>query len=97
MLEDQLTHDERLRLECLAQAIASTGSIVTRNDIMIVINRARVFEEFVRESTEAAEVPEKCRPEDTIDYAEKIAIPKLISETGLVSGDPNGPLNYEPK
>lgn len=45
MIEDKLTHDERIRLECLAQAI---GRDRTGNTDQILA-LARSFEEFVRE------------------------------------------------
>lgn len=47
MIEDKLTHDERLRLECLAQAIAFKGA----SDLLVPTERvlvaAKNFEEYV--------------------------------------------------
>lgn len=47
MMEDKLLHDERLRLECLAQSIAAQMALggSGRQDI---IQRAAQYEEFVK-------------------------------------------------
>lgn len=46
MIEDKLTREERIRLECLAQANQmASGFHKTSGD---VIKNARAFEEFVR-------------------------------------------------
>jgi len=48
MIEDRLTHEERLRLECLAQSVARSGMVLGRseNDTNIV-DRAKLFEDYV--------------------------------------------------
>lgn len=46
MIEDKLTHDERLRLECLAQAVAAEH--VMRGGSQGIVARAAQFEEFVK-------------------------------------------------
>lgn len=45
MIEDKLEHDERLRLECLAQAVA----MQRHSSPSIIIACAAEFEKFVRE------------------------------------------------
>lgn len=47
MIEDKLTHDERLRLECVAQAIAAGAMASTPAELIVA--RAVVFEQYVRE------------------------------------------------
>lgn len=43
MLEDKLEHDERLRLECLAQAnVTSHGQSAE-----VIVQKAREFEQYV--------------------------------------------------
>jgi hypothetical protein len=49
MIEDKLTHDERLRLECIALAIRRL-----RDDNGDVVTLAKDYEKYVREH---AEVP----------------------------------------
>lgn len=50
MIEDKLTHDERLRLECLAQSIASHASRLGKPASDSDIRRtAEVFERFVKD------------------------------------------------
>lgn len=44
MIEDKLTHDERLRLECLAQASAFSPSQSAEQ----IIEKATRYERFVR-------------------------------------------------
>lgn len=44
-MEDKLEHNERLRLECLAQAIAMGRHTASRDEI---INTAADFEEYVK-------------------------------------------------
>lgn len=46
MIEDKLTHDERLRLECLAQAVAK-NAMKNTSDEQIVETAAR-YEAFVK-------------------------------------------------
>ena len=48
MIEDKLDHDERLRLECLAQAINSTHMNPLSVPAEKIIERAKQFEEFVK-------------------------------------------------
>ncbi len=53
MAEDKLTHDERLRLECMAQAIMySQGQHADLEQFNIhldgVVNTALIIEEYVR-------------------------------------------------
>lgn len=45
MIEDKLEHDERLRLECLAQAIAARTITASTAE---VLSNASAFEHFVR-------------------------------------------------
>jgi hypothetical protein len=51
MNEDKLSHDERLRLECLTQAIASVeaGTVSHPFRGLNLIDLAIQFEEYVRE------------------------------------------------
>lgn len=50
MIEDQLTHDERLRLECLAQAVQSRASSGPgANHPANIVQSAERFERFVRD------------------------------------------------
>lgn len=52
MHEDKLTHDERLRLECLAQAVVASGAAAGRSQTAEdIVARARKFETFVRGAT----------------------------------------------
>jgi hypothetical protein len=46
MIEDKLTHDERLRLECIAQANAQMGPPQSAEHI---IDKASKFEKYVRD------------------------------------------------
>lgn len=46
MIEDKLTHDERLRLECIAQAIAK--NTVMQKPIATLITEAREIEGYVK-------------------------------------------------
>jgi hypothetical protein len=50
MIEDKLTHDERLRLECIAQAVAlnSTRSMNAGRPVDGVVKDAQAIEEYVR-------------------------------------------------
>lgn len=50
MTEDRLNHDERLRLEALAQAVAFSASHPTRDPTTPekVVETARVFETMIR-------------------------------------------------
>jgi hypothetical protein len=54
VIEDKLTHDERLRLECLAQvtALHSMGQKPTPEQI---INQAKKYEAFIKGDSDAAE------------------------------------------
>ncbi len=45
MVDDILTHDERLRLECLAQANATSSP---RQDPETIIDKAIRFETYIR-------------------------------------------------
>lgn len=45
---DKLEHDERLRLEALAQSIMASSMIGDTNQTDNVIERARLFEDFIR-------------------------------------------------
>lgn len=50
MNEDKLSHNERLRLECIAQAVAflqMKPHMISKN----IVEVARVFEEYLRERT----------------------------------------------
>lgn len=46
MIEDKLTHDERLRLECIAQSIAF--HTMKNNSTEIIIETASRFEKFIK-------------------------------------------------
>lgn len=48
MHEDKLTHDERLRLECLAQAQNSGWAMGAPRSTQDIVSRAKAFEDFVR-------------------------------------------------
>jgi hypothetical protein len=50
MIEDKLEHDERLRLECLAQAIVA-GKMTVDDDTDGIIARASKFEAYVTEGS----------------------------------------------
>lgn len=45
MIEDQLTHDERLRLECLAQAVQGGRMLDGPDD---TVRSAKVYEAYVK-------------------------------------------------
>lgn len=45
--EDKLTHDERLRLECLAQAVASCTGHVREVSSGQILEKAEQFQEFL--------------------------------------------------
>lgn len=47
MMEDKLDHDERLRLECLAQSIAAHHAMVGQGR-QGIIDRAKEFEQYVK-------------------------------------------------
>lgn len=47
MIEDKLDHDERLRLECVAQAVASTA--MSRPSAETIVETAKRFETYIRE------------------------------------------------
>lgn len=47
MIEDKLRHDERLRLECLAQSVARNMGRPSASDEQ-VIQTASAFESFVK-------------------------------------------------
>lgn len=47
MIEDQLTRDERIRLECLNQAVAS--KTMTSSTPLDIIDTAKKFEGYIRE------------------------------------------------
>lgn len=47
MIEDKLNHDERVRLECIAQAVASSASSMIGKSPQDIIEAAEVFEAFV--------------------------------------------------
>ena len=51
MNEDQLTRDERIRLEALNQAVARAMGALGISDVEIV-RRARVFERWIREGAQ---------------------------------------------
>lgn len=46
-LEDKLTHDERVRLECIEQAIVSFSMKSCTEDTIII--RAKEFEKYILE------------------------------------------------
>lgn len=45
MIEDKLTHDERLRLECLNQSIQRGSRMTTSPEL--IIQEAKEFEKYV--------------------------------------------------
>jgi hypothetical protein len=51
MTEDQLSHDERRRLECVAQAVALRAGGVNPSDGGTVVRTAAVIERYVRSGT----------------------------------------------
>lgn len=51
MLEDKLTHDERLRLECIAQANMAAAGRPTSAEVLIA--KAKEFEEYVKGDSNA--------------------------------------------
>lgn len=53
MTEDKLTHDERLRLECLAQATALFTMSGNKPSPEILTKTAEAFEVYVRGATNA--------------------------------------------
>lgn len=52
MIEDKLTHDERLRLECVAQAINHAAGRPA--DIKHTLDKAKDIEAFVKSGENAA-------------------------------------------
>lgn len=52
MVEDKLTHDERLRLECLAQAVA-LHAMGNKPSADVLIKYAEDFEAWVKEPARA--------------------------------------------
>lgn len=46
MIEDKLSHDERLRLECVAQAVSS--STLNGNSAEGIVYKASKFEDYIR-------------------------------------------------
>lgn len=55
--EDKLTHDERLRLECVAQAVSYASAIcMARNSpppsTAAILNNARSIQTFVSDGTQ---------------------------------------------
>lgn len=71
MIDDKLTHDERLKLECIAQAIAMRAPYVsacpTAADITAI----------------ASELEEHVRSEPKVEY---VSIGWLDPETGMLRG-----------
>lgn len=50
MIEDKLTHDERLRLECVAQAVAySSTTQVRASGEASIVSIAKTFEAYVKD------------------------------------------------
>lgn len=49
MIEDRLSHDERLRLECVAQANMSVAAKMESMSAAELVVIASVFEDYVRE------------------------------------------------
>lgn len=52
MIEDQLTRDERIRLEALAQA--NTSRVGMNFDPFLIIDTAKKFEKYIREEEQNA-------------------------------------------
>ncbi|HET9059153.1 MAG TPA: hypothetical protein VFN61_04470 [Acidimicrobiales bacterium] len=55
MIEDKLSHDERLRLECLAQAnicLPAASTVANAMHAICVVEAAILFERFVRANEE---------------------------------------------
>lgn len=50
MIEDKLDQDQRIRLECLAQANIAAG-LMPDKTATSVINVAKKFEKFIKEGT----------------------------------------------
>lgn len=51
MIEDKLAHDERLRLECLAQAVATVSGRPQPAPTQFITDRAEIFRQFVQNGT----------------------------------------------
>lgn len=51
MIEDKLTRDERIRLESLAQAVASSG--MHQEGTETIIHKAKRFETYIRSEEES--------------------------------------------
>lgn len=49
MIEDKLTHDERLRLECVAQSVAA--SAMSRPSAEQIVETAMRIETYIKEGT----------------------------------------------
>jgi len=51
MIEDKLTQDQRIRLECMAQAVASNAmaGLTAKTDPYALVKKAEVIEAYVRE------------------------------------------------
>ena len=48
MIEDQLTHKQRLRLESLAQAIAVSSTRMGTNSLDVILAEAEVIERWLK-------------------------------------------------
>lgn len=48
MIEDKLTRDERIRLECLAQANASYAMRIVETSELVILDRAKMFEAYIK-------------------------------------------------
>lgn len=51
MIEDKLTHDERLRLECIAQAVQTTAARANHSAEQVLAYAMR-FEAYIRDGKE---------------------------------------------
>lgn len=52
MIEDKLTQTQRLRLECLNQAVASTINQTHNKTADALVERATTFEEYLSSETD---------------------------------------------
>lgn len=47
MIEDQLIHDQRTRLECLAQAVKGFSSLGAGNQVGAILAAANEYEKYI--------------------------------------------------
>lgn len=47
MIEETLTHDERLRLECVAQSVSMHSSVMGPKSAEQIVHAAKSFEKYI--------------------------------------------------